>query len=290
MILDELQRRADQRQMIWDLYAATMWQVHPLKHRVLGYKDTVLSLSLADLVAHYRRFFVPTNTVIAVAGNIPAAIVRNEVESLYQGFEGETTLYPPAPTEPPLIKKRECFLEKSLHQTHLIFGWPTVGMGSQDKYPLKLVDRILGVGGSCRLYQRLREKDSLVYNISSVRAIYEDVGYFAIYAMTPPSKLNAVRRAILEEIQRLREEPVTKEELAEAKQSYEGALAVNSESNLWVAGIYGVEELFHHIEPLTTSLQRIKAVTQGDIQRVAKTYFDPERYVSVVVGPTPCAS
>ena len=287
VILEEMQRRADQRQAIWDFYAGTLWQNHPLKDRVLGYKEDLLKLTAEDLRQHHAAFFVPPNTVIAIAGNVTLEDALAAVEEFFGTWEGESPFFPPAPPEPPLSDKREFWIERDVSQVHLLLGWPAVDMTHPDRHPLKVIGRLLGVGGSSRLYQRLREEQQLAYTVATATATYEDIGHFAIYTACQPDKVDTVRTAIFEEMARLREQPVDDEELGRVKTSYEGSLAVNFETNLQIASIHGIEALLHRIEPFDESVRRINAVTQVDILRVAQRYFDLDRYVSVAMGPKP---
>jgi predicted Zn-dependent peptidase len=285
VILEEMRRRADQRQAIWDFYAGTLWQNHPLKDRVLGYKEELLKLTVDDLRQHHTAFFMPTNAVIAIAGNVTLQDILAVIVEFFGNWEGESPTFPPVPPEPPLTDKREVWIERDVSQVHLILGWPAVGMTHPDRHALKVIGRLLGVGGSSRLYQRLREEQQLAYTVATATATYEDIGHFAIYTACQPEKVETVRTAIFEEMARLREQPVDDEELGRVKTSYEGSLAVNFETNLQVASIHGVEALLDRIEPFEKAVRRINAVTQEDVLRVAQQYLDPNRYVSVAMGP-----
>jgi predicted Zn-dependent peptidase len=287
VILEEMRRRADQRQAIWDFYAGTLWQNHPLKDRVLGYKENLLKLSGEHLRQHHTAFFVPPNTVIAIAGNVTLQDILAVIVEFFGNWEGESPTFPPVPPEPPLTDKREVWIEREVSQVHLILGWPAVGMTHPDRHALKVIGRLSGVGGSSRLYQRLREEQQLAYTVATAVAPYEDTGHFAVYTACKPDKVETVRTAIFDEMARLREQPVDDEELERVKTSYEGSLAVNFETNLQVASIHGVEALLDRIEPFEEAVRRINAVTQEDILRVARRYFDLERYVSVAMGPKP---
>ena len=287
VILEEMRRRADQRQALWDFYAGTLWQNHPLKDRVLGYKDELLQLTAEDLRRHHTTFFAPSNTVIAIAGNVTLEDALAVIVEVFGDWEGESPSFPLVPPEPPLSDKREFWIERDVSQVHLILGWPAVDMTHPDRHPLKLIGRLLGVGGSSRLYQRLREEQQLAYTVATAAATYEDIGHFAIYTACQPDKVDTVRAAIFEEMVRLREQSVDDEELGRVKTSYEGSLAVNFETNLQVASIHGVEALLDRIEPFEEAVRRISAVTQADILRVAQQYFDLERYASVAMGPKP---
>ncbi len=289
VILEEMRRRADQRQAIWDFYAGTLWQTHPLKDRVLGYKEDLLELTIEHLRQHHTTFFVPSNTVIAIAGNVTLEDALAVIVEFFGDWEGEPPSFPPVPPEPPLSDKREAWIERDVSQVHLLLGWPAVDMTHPDRHPLKVIGRLLGVGGSSRLYQRLREEQPLAYTVATAAATYEDIGHFAIYTACQPERVDTVRTAIFEEMARLREQPVDDEELECVKTSYEGSLAVNFETNLQIASIHGVEALLDRIEPFEEAVRRINAVTQEDVLRVAQQYFDPDRYVSVAMGPKPAS-
>jgi predicted Zn-dependent peptidase len=254
---------------------------------VLGYKEDLIGLTVEDLHQQHRAFFVPPNTVIAIAGNVTLEDTLALVEDCFGDWAGELPSPPPVPTEPPLTDRREVWIERDVSQAHLIFGWPAVDMKHPDRHPLKVIGRLLGVGGSSRLYQRLRNEQQLAYTVATAVATYEDVGHFAIYTACDPSNVETVRTTIIEEITRLRQQPVSENDLRRVQTGYEGSLAVNFETNLQLASIHGIEALLSQIEPFDESIRRINAVTREDILRAARQYLDPERYVSVAMGRRP---
>ncbi len=286
VILDEMARRADMRQIIWDLYDLTLWQAHPLRHRVLGYESAVVELTMDDVAAHYRRFCVPPGAVVVVCGDCEPAEALQVVEELYGRFAGEPPAFEPVPAEPPLSEVRQSTLERATRQVHLVIGWPAVGLRHPDSYVLKAIDRLLGVGGRSRLYRELRERRGLAYAVYALRAEHEDAGHFAIYTTTDPGRVEEVLDAILGEIRRLQAEPVDEGELRAAQTNYEGSLAVSFETNLSLAGIVGLETLLTgEFQPFAEAGRRVRAVTPEDVLRVANRYFDPARYALAMVGP-----
>jgi predicted Zn-dependent peptidase len=286
VILDEVARRADMRQIIWDLYDLTLWQAHPLRHRVLGYESAVAELSVDDVAAHYRRFCVPPAAVLVVCGECDPAEALEEVERLYGCFAGDLPAYEPVPAEPPLVECRQSTLERATRQVHLVIGWPAVPLRHPDSYVLKVIERLLGGGGRSRLYRELRDRRGLAYAVYAVRAEHEDTGHFAVYTSTDPSRVQEVREAILGEIRRLQVEPVGEAELRAAQANYEGSLAVSFETNLSLAGIVGLETLLTgEFQPFAEAGRRVRGVTPEDVVRVANRYFDTERYAVAMVGP-----
>ena len=192
---------------------------------------------------------------------------------------------PPAPVrEPPLNELRSGHLSKDVHQAHLLMGVPTVSMKHEDRSALKVIERVLGMGGSARLYQRLREERRLAYSVNTVTAHYEDAGYFAVHTACDPQNVAQVQQTILDEWDRLRHQGVSEDELSAAKSNYAGTLARRFETNLALASIFGVEGLLHRVETFEEAVERINAVGRDDVLRPAHKYLDVDRYVAVSVG------
>ena len=123
-----------------------------------------------------------------------------------------------------------------------------------------------------------------MYSAGTATANYEDAGFFLVQTACAPENVNLALGAILAEWDALRREGVSDEELARAKGNYAGTLARRFETNLALAGIFGLEGLLHRVESLQEAVARIQAVTHDDVVRVAQVYLDPERYVAVTVG------
>jgi len=286
VILDEMARRADMRQIIWDLYDLTLWQAHPLRHRVLGYESAVAALTVDDVAAHYRRFCVPPAAVLVVCGECNPEEALQEIERLFNPFDGDPPEYQPVPAEPPLLERRQSTLERATRQVHVVIGWPAVGLRHPDSYVLKAIDRLLGGGGRSRLYRELRDRRGLVYAVYAVRAEHEDTGHFAVYTATDPGRVEEVLEAILGQVRRLQVEPVDEAELRAAQTNYEGSLPVSFETNLSLASIVGLETLLTgEFEPFAEAGRRVRAVTPEDVLRVANTHLDTGRYALAMVGP-----
>ena len=157
-------------------------------------------------------------------------------------------------------------------------------MRDEERHAIKLMDRILGSSASSRLYQRLREDERCVYDVYSMAPMYEDTGCFAVCTACSHENLPKVESLILEEWERLASEPVSDIELETAKRVYEGALARECESNMYVAGISGIEALLCEIEPFAESVERINAVAKEDIMDAAEQYLSASGYTVVTVG------
>ena len=284
VVLEETRRAEDEEGLIFDLFAETLWQAHPLRCPVRGTLEGLHDLDYGSLLSFYRQRYVARNMLLVVCGDVEHDEVRRVVAqrfaSLPAGLE-----QPPAPVhELPLDESRSAHLHKDAHQTRLLIGVPTVSMKHEDRSALRIVERVLGMGGSARLYQRLREERQLVYSVNTVTAHYEDAGYFAVRTACDPQHVAQVRQAILDEWDRLRRQGVSEDELNAAKGNYAGTLARRFETNLALAGIFGVEGLLHRVETLEEAVRRINAVERDDVLRAARKYLNTECCVNVSVG------
>jgi predicted Zn-dependent peptidase len=284
VVLEEIRHAKDRQGVIHDLFSETLWQAHPFRHPVHGTLEALRELGRETLVAFHQRRPVTGNTVLAVCGDIDHEEVYHLAGETFAGLPAGAE-QPPAPVgEPPLSQPRRAHLSKDIGQMHLLIGVPTVDMGHEDRGPLKVIERVLGMGGSARLYQRLREETGLVYSVRTVAAHYEDAGIFAVHTACSPQNAARVEKALLGEWENLRRDGVGDEELDAAKGNYAGTLARRFETNRAVAGIFGVEGLFHRVEPFGEAVERINDVRCDDVMRAARTYLDPVRLVSVSVG------
>jgi len=284
VLLEEIQRAEDQQSVIFDLFAETLWPAHPLRQRMRGTLEGLYNLDHESLLSFFQRRYVTGNVLLAVCGDIEHSEIQEWVSNRFAALpDGPES--PPLPVdEPQLDAQRMAHLEKGVKQMCLLLGVPTVSTKHEDRSALRVVERVLGMGGSARLYQHLREEKQLVYSINTVTAHYEDVGYFAVHTVCDPQKVSEVRQAILEEWDRLRSHGVTELELRDAKSNYAGTQARRAETNLALASIFGTEGLLYRVETFEEAISRINAVRQEDVLRVARQYLNTERYVAVTVG------
>jgi predicted Zn-dependent peptidase len=284
VVLEEMRRAQDRESVIFDLFAETLWQEHPLRYPIMGNPEGLHGLDNESLLSFYQQRYVAGNMLLVVCGDIEHEEVRRLVAHRFAALPAGLEQPPITVHEPPLDAPRTAHVPKDVHQVHLLIGVPTVSMKHEERSALKVMERVLGMGGSARLYQRLREETQLVYSVHTVMAHYEDAGYFAVKTACDPSHLARVQQAILEEWRKLRRQRVSEDELSAAKSNYAGTLARRFETNLALAGIFGVEGLLHRVETFEEAVGRIHAVQRDDVLRVARQYLDVDRYVAVSVG------
>jgi len=163
---------------------------------------------------------------------------------------------------------------------------PGVARDDPDRWVLDLLGAILGDGMGSRLFLELRERRSLVYDVSTFSASYADVGIFGVHAGFDPEDAERVVGAILAQLERICAEPVSDAELSRARAYTRGRLELRMEDSGAVAGWIGTgEALLPRILTVDEVVGQLNAVTVDDLLRVAQRYLDPAGVRLAVLGP-----
>jgi zinc protease len=228
----------------------------------------------------YRARVLKGTVVAGIVGDVDesaAAIVANELGSL----SPSTPLPLRAPEWPAGVTVHADSRDKA--QTALAIAFPGPHRTDPDRFAARIVAGIgSGLGG--RFFDELRDRQSLAYTVHAYSSEHQLAGTFMAYIATSPEKEDVARAGLLAEFERLRQEPVTEEELERAKRYAVGSHAIRQESggailgdmvDAWMLGT-GLHELAEHDS-------RVEAVTAADVQRLALEYFDPSRRVEGIV-------
>jgi predicted Zn-dependent peptidase len=171
-------------------------------------------------------------------------------------------------------------------QAQLVVGLPGLPRDHPDSWVLALLNAVLGDGMSSRLFLSVREERGLAYDIGSGLVDYSDAGAVEVSAGVDPDRLTDALRAILDELDRLRQEPVPPDELEKARRYLAGGLELRMEETRHVASWIGGQEALHdRVLTVDEALAAIDAVTVDDIQRVARDLFRDDRLRLAAVAP-----
>ena len=263
-------------QLLWD---------GPLGWDIAGGKDTVSAFQRTDLLAYLARHYAPGNTVLSVAGNIDPLAVREQMAALL----GDWPPAPPASCAPALDSQTAPRLKvhyKDTEQVHLCLGVHGLPLAHLDRFVLGLLSTILGEGMSSRLFEELREKRGLVYDVHAYVDRFQDTGSAVVYAAVEPQRTVAAVEVILEELARLKDQPVPEAELTTAKELTKGRFWLSLEDSRNVASWLGSQELLlGHIQSVDEVVAQVAAVTPADIQRLARQLFIQGQLNLALVGP-----
>ena len=256
---------------------------------VAGTPESLAPMKPIDLRHYIKSHYLPSNTVVVIVGNFDETKALKEVGRRLG--KGEAASAPPVKcgedAASPLAGKpvARVSVSKDIAQAQLALGYRTFGIGDRRKYAATVMDAILGRGMSSRLFQEVREKRGLSYDISSRMQFFQDAGMFAITAGLDPSKTKDALATIDKELRRICEKPVSAAELKRTKEFLIGNFRLSHEKVTSKLFFYGQTMLsFGRLVSPQEQVEGIRAVTAKDVQSVAKAIFkQANRSVSWVV-------
>lgn len=253
---------------------------------IAGSAETLLKMRPSNLKSYMRSHYLPERTVAVVVGRFDRDLALKTVSSRLGRFRGKgaSNLACSASAFNKVVPS--VTQVKDVQQTRIAIGYRTFGFSDPRKYAAIVFDAILGRGMSSRLFQEVREKRGLSYDISSRMHFFSDAGMWTVSAGVDPSKEKATIDTIDREINRICNKKVGCEELARTKEFLVGNFRLAHERVVAKLHFYGQTMLsFGRIVPPEEQVRGILAVTADDVKKVACDILNPSmRCVSRVVG------
>ena len=283
VILDEILMHADEpSDLAGERWQAALFPDHPLGRDTLGTAESVPRISRDDIRAFFDVHYRPANMVVSVAGDCTHEAVAAELESRFAGTGGGEAprRRAPGPDTVPLNVVR-----RPTEQAHLVYGARSVTRFDERRWPLAVLNHVLGGGLSSRLFQKVREERGLAYSVWSERAAYADAGSLAVVVGTAPEHVAEVLHIVEDELDRLAQSGVSGRELDVAKGYLRAEMLLSGEDSGARMSRIGASLLLHG-EVLTVDevLARIEAVTLAQVLEVAGQVAAAPRTMSAV-GP-----
>lgn len=274
-----------------DIFNEIVFKGTPQHRPSVGYEETVSALTRSAMQEFYHRYYVPNNTVLAIAGDLDTRETIARVDSTLgkwqraEGFARPDFPWPHLDAGP--VEK---FVAAPKEQVNLFMGHVGIRRKDPDYHALLVMDTILGSspGFTSRIPRILRDEQGLAYstfaNITSSAGL--DPGRFVAYIGTAPANLDRARAGLRGEIARIVEEGVTAEELDIAKSYLTGSFVLRFQRNGQVAEFMLEAETYDlGFDYLEKYPELIRAVTLDEVNRVTRKHIHPERLTTVVVGP-----
>jgi predicted Zn-dependent peptidase len=267
-------------EIVFDMFMETAYGGAPLGRRILGTPKTVRAqtpLSMRDFLD--RQYRAP-EMVVAAAGAVDHDAVVDEVSRRFAAFGAQ----PPDAPEEGRYTGGEERKARQLEQAHLVLGFEGASFHSRDHYTLHVFSNLLGGGMSSRLFQQIREKRGLCYEIYSFHQPFSDTGTFAVYGGTGEDRLGEFMPVLLDCMRQAAESP-TETEVARAKAQIKVSLLMGLESSARRAEQMARHILaFGRVIPREEIVAAIDAITVEDVSRVALAMLETPPTVSAV-GP-----
>jgi len=268
-----------------ELLARATFGDQPIGWPVAGSLETIEEMQRDDLVAHVASHYVPSNSVLSVAGNTTHDDVVQLAERLFGEIDDRAAPASP-PAEAQFAPERVVVEKREIAQCNAGIALHALARLDPDRFALVVLNTVLGRGMSSRLFREVRERRGLAYSVGSGVARYNDVGAMTISAGVTLDHLEEATSVIRDELYRLTTEPVGDEEMTKARDYAVGSFRLGLESTMALAQRAGESLLMTgEIEPVDDVVAALAAVTADDVQRVARRLFRPGAFAMAVVGP-----
>jgi len=288
VIIKEFNKGEDEpNRVLYNLFANTMFRVHPVRVPTIGYRRIFLQISREDLVRYYKNRYAPGNAVVAVAGDVDPQKIFAAVEKALGDWEPRPEVVLSLREEPRQVKERYAEVQMDVEQASARMGFHTIDLFHEDLYALDMVAAILGNGRSSRLVRRVVETEKLTDAITAYSYTpHFMTGTFGVSFDVPDEKLAMAIAAVKDEIGRIKGGPVTREELERAKVQVVAGYLLNTQKvedqasrvgrNLMTTGDPRFEAQY---------VERIQAVTPDQVVAAARRWLDFDQLTIAAVRP-----
>lgn len=284
VVLEEIKGVEDTPdELIHDIFVQVIFDGHPLGQTILGSAQNCKRWNSEVLKNFWKNHYSYDSVIVVCAGNV-------EHERLVEGVK-KAFVFPSKtndktvdilPKEVPRIKIRR----KKISQTHISIGRRGIPYTHSDRYPLLVLNTVLGAGMSSHLFQSVREREGLAYTVFSYADMYKDSGIFGVYLGVDSSKVVEAIRLVMKEIEDLRKNGISDSELIDAKNQLKGNLMLGLESTSnRMMRIAKLEMYLGKYVSLDETTGEIDKITKEDVMRVAEEVVDPKKFSIVILGP-----
>ena len=289
VIMEERRQRveSDPEGKLYEQFLSTAFAAHPYGRPILGWPSDMATLSEDAMADLFRKYHAPNNTVIAVVGDVNTAETLKLIKKYFGPIPAQPLPAPLVTEEPVQLGEKRTSIAMDA-RPNLIIGYHKPNMPHQDDYTFDLIESILAGGRTSRLYRRLVQETGVAESISVVNGTpgsrYPNL--FSVFA-TPraPHDSAELERLIDEEIERLKKEPITSEELEKTKNRLRADYIRGLDSNEGLADkLSYFDSMTGDFRYLTTYLEKIEKITAVEIRLAAQKYLNVEnRTVAVLI-------
>ena len=286
VIIEEINMYEDMpHRHVQDLMMKLLYGDQPAGWNIAGEKKNIIEMKREDFVKYKGEHYVPSATVIMVAGQVTEKNVLNEAKKVFGDLsnskKSKKLKVKESQKKPAVLVKF-----KETDQTHFVLGVRTYGLFDKKNTALAVLGGVLGGGMSSRLFQKLREEMGVGYYVRAHNDAYTDHGFFQISAGVDNKRIDEVLKAVLTECNKLKNEIVTEEELNKVKEMMIGTMKLGLEGSDSIANFFGGQELLkRELKTADQKAKEIRAVTAKEIQILGKKIFKDSSLNLALIGP-----
>ncbi len=284
VVVDELNDINDNpEELIFDKFEEAIFSGNSLAYPIIGTEKNIKGFSQLDLFNFVKEKYGFNRLLIAASGEVD----HKEIIKLAQKYFNVDLGYSPIKRKNisgnSIIPKLE-FIEKEIQQVHAILGTTAQGYKNESRIYVAVLNQILGEGSSSRLFQSVREKNGIAYQINSFLNSFYDISTFGIYLSTNEKMLDKALTIISKELKKLRDTKISGRELSKAKESLKGGMLLSLESTSHRMTRMAQSELyFNRVKSTEEIIKSIDAVTSEKILEAANQLLNENKFVKLII-------
>ena len=284
VILEELKMYEDSPDdLSYDLLLENIYKDHSLGMNILGDRNTLKNFKRENILDYYNKYYVPNNSVISICGNFNFEEIVEKIKDKFKTWEAkEASINTTEPKFNPCIIKKN----KDIKQVNLAINLKAIPMiNDREVYALSVVNNVFGGSISSRLFQKIREEKGLVYSIYSSQTLYQECGELGIFASTSNENVEEVYKLILDEIDLIRNEYISLQEIHESKEQLKGSYMLDRESTSSRMMSNGKNLLMRNkVDDEQDIIDYINNVEYQDVVEIIEKVFNKENIGVCIVG------
>ncbi len=284
VIIDELNDIEDNpEELIFDKFEEAVFAGNSLSLPIIGKKENILNFTQSDLFNFMIEKYGSNKLIISVSGAVEHEQVLKLVNKYLLkdlGISGSRRRYFNHQQTPARIE----LIDKKIQQVHTIIGRTAFGFRDEHRIKIALLNQILGEGSSSRLFQSVRERNGIAYQVNSFLNSFKDVSTFGVYFSTNEKMTEKAVSLILKEFKKLKTATISERELKKAKESIKGniLLSLENTSNRMIRMAQS-ELYFNRIKNTEEVIKNIDSVKTTDILEIANEIFDEKSFITIII-------
>lgn len=286
VILEEIKMYKDQPQSyVYELLDELLWPNQPLGTPIIGTVESVTKITRQDLNLFKQEYYTPANIVISAAGLLEFDKLTKTVRKTFSRQKKQNINTFSKVKEQQSSPQLKVF-HKDTEQTHVAMGFHAFKRDHHLRHALGILHVILGANMSSRLFNELREKRGLAYEIGTLVKRYQDTGAFMVHAGIDNRKVPEALKLILKELQKCKHQQVKTDEFRRAKEFYMGQLMLALEDTLdhmlWIGETTATLDKTYSLDDIIKEVNRVK---REDVEQVGERIFKKENLNLALIGP-----
>jgi zinc protease len=277
----------DPQNTVYEEVVAAAFKNHPYRWPVIGWMSDLKTLNPADLIAHYKSYYVPNNAVVIIVGDVKAPEVLSSIRESFGKIPSVPLAKESPAGEDEQYGEKRIYVRKEAQLPYVLSVYKVPSLISDDGFALDVLATILSEGKSSRLYHSLvYEKQLAVSAWASYEGFARDPFLFFTGATASQGKkIEDVEKALLDEIETIKQAPPSAYEVQKAKNQIEASFVMEQDSIYMQARVIGTFEMIGGWRLRDKYLEGIRRVTPEDVRRVAKKYLISERKTTGILVP-----